>query len=328
MSVLRNVWADLVEKRLWPLAVVLALALVAVPIVLARTGGSAPGPAPLPPAPPAAPAAGTPATQPVAKPIKVVDPTAKAAPRGHYHDPFAASAAPTTTTSSSGGAGAGAPSGSAAGSSPKPASPSSPASPSPSGGSSTPSAPVTPVGPPQPVKPQPATLSGYFAGYRLDVGFGPAGAVRPSKDIVRLKMLGPAGKTPLLIFLGFRTDGKTAMFLLDGESTPTGDGACWPTAKACQVLALRKGDSEFFDVPEGVSGVVQYELDVNRVSQRRSPSHKLALLLRRRESKAGRKEMFAVIASGRTLVTHLVYASIRGVLVTRPRTGTSGTPKA
>ena len=38
MTTLRNIWADLVEKRLWPVAVVLAAGLLAVPLVLAKGG--------------------------------------------------------------------------------------------------------------------------------------------------------------------------------------------------------------------------------------------------------------------------------------------------
>ncbi len=38
MTTLRNIWADLVEKRLWPVALVLAAGLLAVPLVLAKGG--------------------------------------------------------------------------------------------------------------------------------------------------------------------------------------------------------------------------------------------------------------------------------------------------
>ena len=38
MTTLRNIWTDLVEKRLWPVAVVLAAGLLAVPFVLAKGG--------------------------------------------------------------------------------------------------------------------------------------------------------------------------------------------------------------------------------------------------------------------------------------------------
>lgn len=51
-----NVWHDLREKRLWPVAVVLALALVAVPVILLQQREEIAGPAPA--ATPAAPTAG------------------------------------------------------------------------------------------------------------------------------------------------------------------------------------------------------------------------------------------------------------------------------
>ena len=46
---LSDLWADLREKRLWPVALLLLVALVAVPVVLAKPGAE---PAPPPPAPP------------------------------------------------------------------------------------------------------------------------------------------------------------------------------------------------------------------------------------------------------------------------------------
>ena len=45
---LRGVWDDLVERRLWPLALALVVALVAVPVILSKPAKQA---APLPPAP-------------------------------------------------------------------------------------------------------------------------------------------------------------------------------------------------------------------------------------------------------------------------------------
>jgi len=325
-AAVKNVWADLVEKRLWPVAVALVLALVAAPVLLSR-GGSAP--APPPPLPPA-PTTGS-AAQPASTPIKIVDPTVHKAPRGHYHDPFAGAApAPASSGSSA------APSPSSSSSSPSSSSPSS-SSPAPSSSgsasssSSSAAAPTVSATPTtsrvsptsSPSRTVASTPTGFKAGYRLDVGFGEAGSVKDAKDVVRLKTLGPAGQAPLVIYLGVRSDGKTAMFLLDAPSTPTGDGKCWPTPKACQLLELRKGDSEFFDVATGSTGVVQYELDVNRVAERRDPSHTAAVKLRKRESKAGRKAMFAVVSSGRTYVAKLVYVATRGVLVARHTKTTS-----
>ena len=47
MSLVRDLWADLVDKRLWPVAVVLVLALVAIPTLL-REPAASPVPAPAP----------------------------------------------------------------------------------------------------------------------------------------------------------------------------------------------------------------------------------------------------------------------------------------
>ena len=50
MSTLKNIGSDLVEKRLWPVAVALVLALVAIPLLLNRGGGTEKAP-PAPAAP-------------------------------------------------------------------------------------------------------------------------------------------------------------------------------------------------------------------------------------------------------------------------------------
>lgn len=322
MSLLRNVWADLVEKRLWPLAVGLVLALVAVPIVLARGGSSAPAPPPLPPVQAPATAAAVP--QHAATPIKVVEQVPHRAPHGRFHDPFSGhknpNAKPAAATSRSSGSASAASAPSSASSAAGAAAPSSGSGASaPSSGSSAPSTHASsPTSSARTAPAAPAVVpSGYPAGYRLDVDFGPAGDVKRSKDLLRLKPLA-AGAKPLAIYLGVRTDGRTAMFLLTRNGTATGDGKCWPSKAACQVLELRKGDSEFFDVPTGATGVVQYELDVDRVGARYDVTHVGAVNARKRESKAGRREMLAIVKSGRTYVTGLVYSSIRGVLVPRP----------
>ena len=49
MSVVTSTWHQLVHRRLWPVAVVLLVALVAIPVVLARDpeGAEVPAPAPV-----------------------------------------------------------------------------------------------------------------------------------------------------------------------------------------------------------------------------------------------------------------------------------------
>src|SRR3954471_20912002 len=137
MSFFKNVWADLVERKLWPVAVGLVVALVAVPVALGRSGGSASEDAAAPAT--VAPASGTPPTQVVS----LTTAKAKGAPLGPAHNPFRhlgglAAAAPGTTPSvtpapSTGVAVAPTPAPSGGGSAPAPA-PTGPVSAPPSNG--------------------------------------------------------------------------------------------------------------------------------------------------------------------------------------------------
>src|SRR3954453_20005466 len=83
MSFFKNVWADLVERRLWRVAVGLVVAMVAIPVVLGRGGGSGGGSEPAVVAP-AAPASDTPAGQVVS----LTTAKLKGAPLGRAHNPF------------------------------------------------------------------------------------------------------------------------------------------------------------------------------------------------------------------------------------------------
>lgn len=315
MTALRNVWADLVEKRLWPLAALLLLGLVAVPLVLGR--GSDPAPAPAAAAaPPAA------AAKPAAQPVRVEADAPAAPPRGPYHDPFAGAAKPA------------APAGTGPTTAPAPSGADAPASGvSISGGvgggsapSPSPSAPSAPAGtvtgapsPQQTDAPRPAApRAGHAAGYRVDLSFGRAGRVASQRDVLRLSPL-RAGSTPLLVFVGVRPDGRTALFLLTSNAAATGDARCYPTDRICQLIELRAGDSEFFDVPTGELGVVQYELDLDRVAPRRADTAAAAEKLRKAESKTGRRIMMETVRSGRTYLADFMYRSSEGVVRRVPR---------
>ncbi|MCW2966392.1 MAG: hypothetical protein JWM71_164, partial [Solirubrobacteraceae bacterium] len=84
MSALKAIRDDLVEKRLWPVAVVLVLALIAVPVVLGRSGGSV-SPPPLPTQIPVVAAGDATSAQQAA----VLDKTTpRQVVRGSFHDPF------------------------------------------------------------------------------------------------------------------------------------------------------------------------------------------------------------------------------------------------
>lgn len=310
MSLLRNVWSDLVEKRLWPLAGALVLGLVAIPFVLGRGGDAAP-------APPAAPAPVAAARQPAPQPVRVEADAPASPPRGRYRDPFAGAAKPSPTAATPvaapapSGAAAPAPGGAPAGS-PAPVPAGSP-SPAPSMGTGAPAGGGTTA------KPAPAPQrQAYSAGYRVDLSFGRAGKVTSQRDVLRLSPL-RAGSAPLLVFVGVRPDGRTALFLLTSDATPTGDARCYPTDRICQLIELRAGDSEFFDVATGELGVVQYELDLDRVARRTADTAAAADRLRSAESKAGRRIMMDTVRSGRTYLADFMYRRSDGVVRRVPR---------
>jgi hypothetical protein len=254
MSVITDIWRQLVRRRLWPLALLLVAALVAVPMVLAKQPE-------VTTEVPVANGAGSVATDPVtlaADPIvsaaEANDRGEKAKVLGTKHDIFKPTAkkvkvkqAQTDTGSGTGTAPTPSNSGGGSGSSGG----------TPTGGGATP----TPVTEP---KPAPKT----YALYSLSVRFGASdGGSQPSKmTLPRLKAL-PSDADALLIYLGLARDHKTAVFMLDSNVKPQGDGECDPTPENCETIRLRVGETEFFDVmsDDGVTVAGQYQLDLLKI---------------------------------------------------------------
>ena len=129
--------------------------------------------------------------------------------------------------------------------------------------------------------------------YHLSLRFGRAEAtqLKTYHDVARLSPL-PTADNPFFVYTGVLKDGKTAVFLLSSDATATGDGHCRPSAKSCQTIEVKEGDTEFFDLT--VNGEpVQYQLDVvqgvqegrqlrgRRGGRLRAPSNAGADMLRR-----------------------------------------------
>ena len=268
MSAIRGVLRDLVERRLWPIAVLLLVAAVAVPMYLGRASAND---AALPTTTLQADAGK------VSKAAVKVDDAAATDDRpGAVRNPFkqlhvpkqpAAPAAPTTKTpaadqstgSSSGGSG---------GSQPTPA-------PSGTGGSGDGGAkPATPAADPLDI-------------YHLSLRFGRADAqqLKTYHDVARLSPL-PTADNPFFVYTGVLKDGKTAVFLLSSDATATGDGHCRPSSKSCQTIEVKEGDTEFFDLT--VNGEpVQYQLDVVKVFKKGASTAAAAAAAYERHSNAG-----------------------------------------
>jgi hypothetical protein len=219
-----EIWHDLRAKRLWPVALVLVVALVAVPTVLKKSSGSS-----TPDTPAVTPSTGA---DNASKAVVVADKsTNDNSTLGVFNkkDPFKPDRAvlvaahpkpPAQPNNSSQGS---SPSGSGGGSTPSSGGNS-------GGGSTGGSSPA-----PQVTKPQ--APKGPFA-YTVDVKFGKRGLTRLHHNVQKLDIL-PNQNNPLLVFMGVNTAGDTAVFLTDTSLKAAGEGSCKPSGATCSFLYLK-----------------------------------------------------------------------------------------
>jgi hypothetical protein len=262
MSAVTNLWSQLVQRRLWPVAILLIAALVGVPLALSKQPAAAPE-APLPVA--KSDGKNELANTPVVAAVNPGDPAKRRRVLGTAKNPFAvakpAQATTPTTQPNTDGTGTSA--------TPNPAG----STPSGTGGGVTTPTPGggTPLPTTPPKKPK------VYALYELTVRFGDSSASPlPKHALKRLQPL-PSAEDPLLIYMGVLKDGKTAVFLVDSGVEPTGDGECKPAPAQCETIQLRAGETEFFDVKDDTGAVVgQYELDLVTIHQGATTSAKRA----------------------------------------------------
>jgi len=247
---LNDLWQDLVEKRLWPVAVALVVAAVAVPVLLSKS--------------PAREVAAAPARQPAAAagvPVLTGSPV-KVGPTGFrdslsnapLRDPFKQQHVlrpPSTTRAPSTASGIPSNASSIPSLSPTP-----PSDANAGGGSSTgPTGGGTAGG----TTPRRAPSTGV----KLRLRFGTAGGSLKTYEVAPLTAL-PSSSNPVLIYLGLLSDGKTASFLVSSDSHPLGDGKCKPSAGVCQTLLMKESDTELVDIDLG-AGAAQYQLEVDKI---------------------------------------------------------------
>jgi hypothetical protein len=238
-NTVKSIWADMVQKRLWPVAVVLVLLLVAIPVVLAKPAPQ--GPPPPPPAPTAGPA------PLVTTPAAIRSNTGGAHVAGKFHDPFKQLHVAKSATTSGAGTGKGpgaAPGGTPAGGGLPGGSGGSGGS---SGGSKHHSSGDT-------VK-------------KLKIRFGKADSTNLKTMWITPGTPLPAPTNPLIVFLDFGKSGKASHWLVSSDVTKTegdGTGTCKPSTVVCSELELRQKSTQFFDLSNGD----QYQLDVLDVATR------------------------------------------------------------
>ena len=245
MTILRNILSDLVEKRLWPLAVVLVAALFVAPSMLSKpatTDSSDAGVLTAAPGSAAARAAATPADQ------LALDTSVPDVLRAHgavAYNPFVQQhvskltgpAGQLVTPATSGPGGAGTP--------------------------STTTTTTTKTTTKHTTKH--TTTKTKTTAVNVTLRFGEAGHLSNLPSIGVYTPL-PSQSEPFFVFLGVRADDhKTAVFLVSSDAKATGDGVCKPDATSCDTIELRAGDTEFFDLTTD-SGSKQYQLDLVKVA--------------------------------------------------------------
>ena len=313
MSFLRNLVSDLVEKRLWPVAVLLVGALVAVPFLLA---GGTPAADPVATATATATTSTTPATTSTTIRVSEETTVSTLVPSGARHNPFEQPEVRRAAT----------PDESASTPTPSEATPTTGGTTS--GGATTPSTTTPPSGSTEPPStdtdsPEPKDDENTKA-IRVDLRFGEPGKTKQKRydDVARLSAL-PSANEPIVIFLGVKKDRETATFLISSDSTATGEGTCRPAITNCQTIEMKAGESTFLDIDFG-EGVRQFRLDVASIKETDAKDAKQASAARARMSVAGQEFLRSSIESGEVSLDGLDYSERTGTLSSTPRAKTAG----
>ena len=288
MSVPRNMLKELLERKLWPIALVLVIALVAVPVLLTK---KAPTDIVTPPTGPLPYSSGT--TLPA---ISVQTSPGNSNLTGKGRNPFTPQHVATTstitttiptvttpTTGASTGTGTtsvGSGSSSSAGSG--------------SGGTttaaSTPATTPTPTTPAPTTKPKPGP-TGLTAteAYHVSLALtGANGNLNTIDPLDRLSIL-PGKQQPMLIDLGVLQGGKSVVFVVEPGTVVSGAGACTPGPIDCEIITLNPGQTEGISKQTSTGSTPVALLSVNSISADQYPSAAAANKARKTASGIGRE---------------------------------------
>jgi hypothetical protein len=271
-TVLLDLWYDLREKRLWPLAVLLAVAVAAVPLVLRKD--AEPAPAPVAGAAPQAQTADADAEALAIKALEEGSLPSSKLDKFSAKNPFrplvkersveeVASQLGSTPSTPAGGdpSDAGGTGGGDAGGS--------------TGGGGSPPSPSGDVGPVDTEDdtgedtgddtaddaPDKKTLTEYA--YVVDLTFIANDRRRRIKGMEKLDIL-PSAANPLLLFLGVTDNAGNAVFLVDSTLKAAGEGRCKPNPEQCAFVYIGPGSEHQFANEEGDSYTLRVD-EIRRV---------------------------------------------------------------
>ena len=253
-ELLQDTWHDMREKRLWPVAVVLLLAIVAIPALLTKSAAQVPAGVPVVSEP-----------KPDDRLTVALDGEGSAASSGtgsvldrfREGDPFTppdaiAKSGSGTATATTAQAGPGEGSGGDT-----------------TGGGAPPSS-----SPDAPVAPGPPITRSETAEYEyvVDVTFWNGERRRTIRGLRKLDML-PNQSAPVLILMGTAGNGGNAVFLVDSTLRAAGEGRCVPSPTNCAYVHVGPGSEHAFTTDDGDSYRLRVD-EIRRVALDASASRK------------------------------------------------------
>jgi hypothetical protein len=281
---MRAFWDELVDRRLWPVAIALLVGIFAVPFLLSKPAKQAPAP-PIPVATGASPTgvAFTPAVSTEGRKSSEIRKRLKGFTR---KDPFtpqgvklgssgaAGTAAPIAGSATAGSATPSLASGAGSGSA---TSPSSTGSGTSGSGTGTGTAGTSPG----------SSTKTFYYHYTVDVRFGKTGQ-EDAKTLTDFRAL-PGTDNPVVIFMGVRADGVTAVFLVSANATTNGDGTCQPSDTECTFLYMKKRDSQLIEAVGSDGAVTDYTLELRDINVEKTSGPKKATSSKSAHAKLRRK---------------------------------------
>ena len=260
-STISGIYQDLVQRRLWPIALALVIALIAIPVLLSKSASESSGTSTTPA--PVAPAGGF-GSLPAFKPVVTTEGSKsseikKSLNDFHTKDPFEVQGLSTGGGSSTSGSGDVTVAGGAASGDTTVAGGSSSTvdSGTVDSGSTGTSGQSTGQGDTA------SSLTPKFYTYTVDVRFGKADNL-DKKNLDPFRAL-PNSQDPVVVFMGVKTDGETAVFLVSAATGTTGEGNCEPD-DTCTFLYMKADEQQSFEAVDENDQVITYVLKLLKIN--------------------------------------------------------------
>jgi hypothetical protein len=260
MTFFLDLWQDLREKRLWPVAVGLLAAAIAIPLIMLKPAADPQTPAPI--AVNSGERETLPAVNVDASPVH-----GSKLETFSTRNPFKPLGDLEDDPSSDGGGSSGGGSGSGSSSDGTPFDPTGGAGSgggTPSGGGGLPDLPSggsdggTPSTPTTPVQPE------RWYRFAVDVKFGAPDNQKTIREVPRLASL-PDAETPAVVFMGVTDGGDRAVFYVaDPSLAADGEGEC-EDESSCRVVTLGLTGGSDEETFTSADGTVQYDLQLLRI---------------------------------------------------------------